>query len=245
MPCVRAGHSKNVARSKLAKPGNTDDPMETTSQQADVEVRAYFTTPVVLAELEDPEQLNMDLRQTILARRADESGGSHTANACWRSGWDFASWGGEPAKRLLESFAAISHDMTQIRPGENSAPSEEIQWSLSARAVVNPDGEAGLLHTHPNCFWSGVYYADDGGITDNSSVAGELELLDPRGPTPVMYSSTVRMNVPGGENAGGYHRIRPKSGLMVIFPSWLPHAATPYRGAGTRVSIAINLFVGT
>ncbi len=227
------------------KPGNIGDLMETTSQPTDVEVRAYFATPVVFAELEDPEQLNMELRQTILARRSEETGRPDSDAVSWRSGWDFASWGGETAKQLLESFAAISHDMTQIRPAENTSPSQEIPWSLSARAVVNPDGDASLAHAHPNCFWSGVYYADDGGITSDSSVAGELELFDPRGPAPVMYSSAVRMNVPGGENAGSYHRIRPKNGLMVIFPSWLQHSVTPYRGAGTRISIAINLFVRT
>ncbi len=217
--------------------------METTSQQAEVEVRAYFTTPVVFAELENPEQLNIELRQTILERRTEETGRPQTDDVCWSSNWDFASWGGEAANRLLESFAAIGHDMTQVRPAENVSLSQEIPWSLSARAVVNPDGEASLLHAHPNCFWSGVYYVDDGGATNDSAVAGELELLDPRGPAPVMYSSAVRMNVPGGENAGGYHRITPKSGLMVVFPSWLQHAVTPYRGTGTRISIAINLFV--
>lgn len=218
--------------------------MEKSEQQLDIEVRAYFATPIVFAELEDSERLNADLRETILVRREEEKGETDTSAYSWRSGWDFASWGGESAQKLLETFAAVGHDMTQIRPGKDNPQSHEIPWSLSARAVVNPLGEHDLLHAHPNCFWSGVYYVDDGGINDNLTAAGQLELLDPRGPGPVMYSSAVRMNVPGGENAGGYHRIRPKSGLLVVFPSWLLHGITPYRGNGTRISIAINLFLG-
>ena len=103
--------------------------------------------------------------------------------------------------------------MTQIRPNESQSQSTDIQWNLSARAVVNPSGESGQLHAHPNCYWSGVYYVDDGGVTNDPSVAGELELLDPRGPAPVMYSSRLRMNVPGGENAGAYQRVKPKVAL--------------------------------
>ncbi len=217
--------------------------MESPVQSSDIDVRAYFATPVVFAELEDPEQLNLELRKTILDRRSADTGVSNSTQNSWRSGWDFASWGGEPSRRLLETFAAIGHDMTQIRPNEGQAQSTEIQWNLSARAVVNPRGESSQLHAHPNCFWSGVYFVDDGGVNNDPSVSGELELLDPRGPAPVMYSSRLRMNVPGGENAGDYQRIRPKSGLMVLFPSWLMHRVNEYQGAGTRISIAINLFV--
>jgi len=31
--------------------------------------------------------------------------------------------------------------------------------------------------------------------------------------------------------------------MLVAFPSWLQHAVRPYRGTGTRISIAINLSV--
>ena len=35
--------------------------------------------------------------------------------------------------------------------------------------------------------------------------------------------------------------VRPQTGLIVMFPSWLQHAVRPFYGSGTRISIAINL----
>jgi uncharacterized protein (TIGR02466 family) len=217
--------------------------MKSPAQISDIDVRAYFATPVVFAELENPEQLNLELRDTILSRRSEKTTVSNPAQNYWQSDWDFVSWGGEASRRLLETFAAIGNNMTQIRPDDSGSQTREIPWSLNARAVVNSSGENDLLHAHPNCFWSGVYYVDDGGIADDPSLAGELELFDPRGSAPVMYNSTYRMNVPDGESAGGFHRIRPQNGLMIVFPSWLLHGVSLYRGTGTRISIAINLFI--
>jgi hypothetical protein len=38
-------------------------------------------------------------------------------------------------------------------------------------------------------------------------------------------------------------RIRPRPGLLFIFPSWLLHQVLPYRGTGLRISIAFNFGV--
>ena len=35
--------------------------------------------------------------------------------------------------------------------------------------------------------------------------------------------------------------IRPKPGLMVIFPAWAEHWVHPFHGDGNRISIAINV----
>jgi hypothetical protein len=35
--------------------------------------------------------------------------------------------------------------------------------------------------------------------------------------------------------------IVPEPGLMVLFPSYIPHMVNPHKGAETRISIAFNL----
>ena len=35
--------------------------------------------------------------------------------------------------------------------------------------------------------------------------------------------------------------MRPRTGVMVMFPAWLQHGVRPYLGSGERISIAINL----
>ena len=35
--------------------------------------------------------------------------------------------------------------------------------------------------------------------------------------------------------------VRPRPGLMVLFPSYVPHMVFPHEGASERISIAFNL----
>lgn len=60
---------------------------------------------------------------------------------------------------------------------------------------------------------------------------------------PAMYAPLLALAVPGGQSVGANELIRPKTGSMLMFPSWLSHGVRPYKGAATRISIAINLGV--
>lgn len=85
-------------------------------------------------------------------------------------------------------------------------------------------------------------YVDDGYAGDASSdLGGELQLLDPRMPMIRMTAPDLRLLDANGEPQQTELSIRPKTGMIVLFPSWLQHAVCPFRGAGTRISIAINL----
>jgi hypothetical protein len=46
-----------------------------------------------------------------------------------------------------------------------------------------------------------------------------------------------------GQSVGAAETIRPRPGLLFLFPSWLFHQVRPYRGAGLRISIAFNLSI--
>jgi hypothetical protein len=35
--------------------------------------------------------------------------------------------------------------------------------------------------------------------------------------------------------------IHPRPGLMVLFPSYVPHMVFPHDGSGTRIPVAFNL----
>jgi hypothetical protein len=68
-----------------------------------------------------------------------------------------------------------------------------------------------------------------------------LMLLDPRMPAVRMAAPDLRFRRPGQQPDQHEKLIRPASGRIVIFPAWLSHAVRPYRGQGSRVSIAVNL----
>ena len=118
-----------------------------------------------------------------------------------------------------------------------------VDWKVNAWANVNRTAHGNEFHTHPGAYWSASYYVDDGGIGADPTLGGEFEIQDPRGVAPAMYAPLLALAVPGGQSVGASELIRPKAGSMLMFPSWLSHGVRPYKGDGTRISIAINLGV--
>src|SRR5262249_44640153 len=116
-----------------------------------------------------------------------------------------------------------------------------IDWKIFAWANLNREGHANARHIHGGAVWSGVFYVDDGGIAGDASLGGGLELWDPRGGLALMYAPTAKLATPGAVNAGLAEVHYPKTGQLVMFPSWLPHSVEPYRGSAVRISVAFNL----
>ena len=209
-------------------------------QQAKAQLRQYFATPVIVAELPEAEAVNRELRRTILARMEADGGVQHSNLGGWQSSWDLEEWGGEAAKRVLDFARALATRMTSDRAGRPV----RVAWKLNAWANVNRRGHGNEFHTHPGSFWSGTYYVDDGGIAaDPERLDGAFEMQDPRGVAPAMYAPNLAFNVPGGQSVGASELIHPKAGQVVLFPSWLSHAVRPYHGDRERISIAFNFSV--
>jgi hypothetical protein len=38
--------------------------------------------------------------------------------------------------------------------------------------------------------------------------------------------------------------IKPKAGLLILFPAWLSHSVEPWEGSGDRISVAMNIRAG-
>jgi hypothetical protein len=47
-----------------------------------------------------------------------------------------------------------------------------------------------------------------------------------------------------GDPYGEPVRVRPESGLLVVFPSWLYHWVHPYAGQPPRIAVSFNATVG-
>jgi len=207
------------------------------NERIKAEARSYFATPVVVAMLPDAEAVNRELRRVVLEREREDAGVQHSNLGGWQSGWDFEAWGGPAAKRVLDTARDLATRMTSDRAGKPV----RIAWKTNAWANVNRKGHGNEFHTHPGCYWSGTYYVDDGGIGDDPEQGGAFEMQDPRGVAPAMYAPLLGFAVPGGQSVGASELIYPRSGQLVLFPSWLAHAVRPYHGERERISIAFNL----
>ncbi len=101
-------------------------------------------------------------------------------------------------------------------------------WN-SGRRRETPDFNE--MHTHPGATWSGVYYVDHGeSHPDTDGTA--IQLSDPNpARTNLFFPELLCQNI----------HFRPSPGLMILFPSYIPHAVPPHRGDRPRISIAFNV----
>ncbi len=202
-----------------------------------VEVQALFATPVAIARFPEADRANPALHATILEREAQFPTTDHSNRGGWQSSWDFADWCGEPGRRLLSFGEALAQKLTRTRAGQPA----NLSWRLNAWANVNRGGHGNEFHTHPGAVWSAVYYVDDGGAGTDPALGGALELQDPRGVAPAMYRPDLVPAVPGGEATGAGQTLPPRTGHVIMFPSWLSHCVRPYQGNRVRISIAMNM----
>ena len=205
------------------------------------EVLKLFPTPVFIATIPGAEALNAELKRIILEQEQASGGVERSNRGGWQSSWDMYEWGGEPIRRVLNFARAMVDDATVDRSGRH----HQIAWRINCWANVNRTGHGNQFHTHPGGLWSVSYYVDDGGVDADRSLGGEFEIADPRGAATVMYAPQLTFRGQDGLSLGESERLTPRSGAMIVFPSWLWHGVCPYRGTRERISIAINFSIAS
>ncbi len=203
------------------------------------ELNGLFATPLLKARLPDADVANAALRDTILARMATGPAAQISNIGGWHSTTDMIDWGGPAMQRLVETVIDLcGRNTTDVAAQGRS----RFLWVPQAWANVSTAGAANQTHAHAGAIWSAVYYVDDGyGGSSDPALGGELMLLDPRFPMTMMAAPDLRYRAPDGKRYECEVLLRPETGLIVAFPSWLSHAVRPYHGAHKRISIAINL----
>jgi uncharacterized protein (TIGR02466 family) len=207
----------------------------------EIAVKGLFATPVAAVEIPNAHSLNTELEHKILQRREQNPTVQASNAGGWHSDRDILTWGGKPIETIIDIAKGVASQLTADRAGAPMHPA----WTVQAWANVNGPGDGNICHYHPGSFWSGTYYVNDGGCATDPTLGGEFEMLDPRGPAPGMYAPALKFAGEDGASAGSAETIRPKPGLLMLFPSWLYHQVRPYRGNALRISIAFNLGIAT
>ncbi len=98
-------------------------------------------------------------------------------------------------------------------------------------ATIYPKGAYVPEHIHNNSLYSGVYYAKA------APYCGNIVFKD-----PAYISKTMASKLSNGfPSVSIVHTQEVESGLMVIFPSWLPHASQPNESNEDRIIVSFNL----
>ncbi|HEV2676974.1 MAG TPA: TIGR02466 family protein [Aliidongia sp.] len=205
-------------------------------------VAGLFPTPLAAVTLAGHDALDLALTERILARRQQEPGVVASNVGGWHSS-EFQSWSGPAGAQLLNAARQLVDRLTLIETG-NGLTRASVNWRVTAWANISGAGDGNRAHGHPGAFWSGVYWVDDGGADTDESVGGLFEMSDPRGLLPVMYAPGLRYAIADCEDAGTARTLTPKAGMMILFPSWLIHGVTAYRGTRPRISVAFNFSFG-
>ncbi len=203
------------------------------------ETRHLFATPFVIDRLQSPEGIRV-LRDAILTEQARDSAGVQISNlGGWHSNTKMIEWGGEAARALAHKAMTMADD-AHVNVGAKEG--REYSWVPEMWANVSGPTNANQYHCHPGSFWSAVAYIDDGyeGSAE-PTLGGELQLSDPRMPMVRMTAPDLRLTNEAGAAQNNEPLVRPYTGLIVMFPSWLQHCVRPFHGSGTRISVAINL----
>lgn len=201
------------------------------------QIRSAFPTPICTHYLPVALETNAELKPLIMARM-QQGVPPPDAGLGWRSPPDFESWGGDRTQTLFRVVRELANMLTVTRAGGRV----EFDWRIAASAAVRSKGEHADIRARPGGFWSVLYYVDDGyAKSEDVALGGEIVLGDPRGVAPAMVSPELGLRVPGGLTAGLSETIRPQSGMIVLFPSWMPVGEKRFDGDNHRIVIEADL----
>jgi uncharacterized protein (TIGR02466 family) len=186
-----------------------------------------FPTPIFRYVLQNAAALNDQLRGVILERERATPSASKSNQGGWQSQPDLFQWG-EPGiaalGRLVRSAINIATESIQV------PSSLKLEFRLHGWAAVNRKGHYNTAHVHPGSTWSGTYYVDAGDETPEAPGA-VLEFLHPITAAAMSFFEGVLPSA---------RLVRPQSGMIILFPSYLQHSVRVYGGERPRICVAFN-----
>ena len=190
-----------------------------------------FPVPIISYVWPETAELNAELRRLSLARERETKGRSKSNFGGWHSETGLLEWLGDAGKALVERMAQmVNYATAQLLMAHGREPTD-MTWTYQAWVNVNRSADFNKTHTHPGATWSGTYYGEPGDSEANADSGTPLQIMDP-------FLSRDSTFFPGLIRTSVF--IRPVAGMMVLFPSYVPHMVFAHRGNQPRISIAFN-----
>ena len=124
----------------------------------------------------------------------------------------------------------------------NTGITVDLSWQLQVWANINRLGDYHNLHNHPHSYLSGTYYVSVPS-TENLQAGnradidpGAISFYDPRGQANMTA-------IKGDGQIDPEHRVQPKAGQILMWPSFLHHFVHPNLTTDLRVSISFNVIL--
>lgn len=103
------------------------------------------------------------------------------------------------------------------------------------------------VHTHGNCSWSGVYYVqiDTAERRHQHAALGELNGVTRFYGPYTQYQAGAYIDMGNSYLQNNSIDIQPEEGMLVLFPSYLPHKAMAYEGDKDRIIVSFNVQINS
>ncbi len=203
--------------------------LEGTAAEIDAHGRVeyIFATPLFSHTFRDVTALNARLRDMILERERATPSATKSNQGGWQSLPDFFDWS-DPAVSALEGMTAQALNAANARVP--LPPDLAVEFELFGWAAVNRRGHYNTTHLHPQSTWSGAYYVDAG----DEPREGPAALLEFNHPISGALMNFFPGILPSART------VRPESGMILVFPSYLLHSVHMYHGERPRICVAFN-----
>lgn len=193
----------------------------------EVEVLELFPAVVSTCNLGNDAEFQRRLREHILAARELDREGLSKSNV---GGWHSRRLQGPVIDDLERAILRHAEDYAQRMAWDLArfrlALTEDGIW-----AVINSKGATNALHIHQRAHLSGVYYVS------TPKGCGDLIFEAPRPPQAERGPSLARQTLKNVERLAAV----PREGMLVLFPSWLPHRVGASQSDAERIAVSFNI----
>jgi uncharacterized protein (TIGR02466 family) len=195
-------------------------------------MRSLFVTQLYEAEIAD-DRLLQELGRSIRSLARDDQAGRNWSKDNRYAGYtSYASLNDLPKRD--PAFADLSkllarHALEFARDSAFDLSRKPKLDSLWANLLKSGGHHSG--HIHPHSMISGTLYVEV------PAGSGAIRFEDPR--MPLMMSAPPRAPE-APEELKPFVTVEPRSGLLMMWESWLRHEVLPGTGRGERLSISFN-----
>lgn len=194
--------------------------------------RSLFATLLYESEIAD-SRLMSDLAQSIRALARDDDAGRRWSKEHRYAGYtSYASLNDLPKRD--PAFAKLAKRLT----AEARKFGEDCGFELSHKPRLDSlwvnllkGGGHHSAHIHPHSVLSGTLYVEA------PQGSGAIRFEDPR--LALMMAAPQRRK-DAGDDLSPFVTVEPRSGLLLMWESWLRHEVLPGTGRGERLSISFN-----
>lgn len=195
-------------------------------------VRSLFATQLYEADLSDPKLLD-ELAHSIRSLAEDDEAGRR-----WSREHRYAGYTSYASLDDLPKRDPAFSDLSKLLTRHAARFAEGCAFDLARRPRIDSlwvnlleSGGHHTAHIHPHSIISGTFYVE---VPKGS---GAIRFEDPR--LPLMMAAPTRRKDAANE-LQPFVTVQPRSGLLLLWESWLRHEVLPGSGRGERLSISFN-----